>query len=422
MSIPGPKDYINRKVKAMPYDENRKTVPALMVPLTDPLTGRIIGYLPAAGVDNGDGTASLKVSGAVGSTGPMGPTGPAGVSGATGPQGPTGMAGVAGPTGPAGESSVGLPTNLIPENAKVLPVSVARAYYTKVLYSPIAIFNDGIGLRKYVAFYGDGTATSVSYSDDGYTWNNEATLVGITAGGYHCEVVLVGTVVYFYYWDANVTIYSPTAIRVAQIDTTVNCSIASADSSLSGNYITGVPGNLRNGTYGPSCIFYNAFPTNNPSNPYTYQWCMIHNGTDGNNEGLLFATSSDGFVFSAWNSLTEVIPHGAYPEWDAWVGAASVWVDSTGLWHAFYSGGIGTSNGSDSNFADGIGYASSVDGITWVKNVTNPTIFKTFSVRSAKRCYCPCIVKEDNGWRMYYTSKSQANSYVTTKAILNILR
>ena len=126
MSIPEPHDYISRKVKAMPYDQNGKPLPALVVPITDPLTGAIIGYLPAAGVDNGNGTASLKVSGAVGATGPTGPagaqgptgpagvagatgpagadgaTGPAGADGATGPQGPTGAAGANGATGPAG--------------------------------------------------------------------------------------------------------------------------------------------------------------------------------------------------------------------------------------------------------------------------------------------------------------------------------
>ena len=103
MTIPQPSDYISKKIKAMPYDQNGKPVPALMVPLTDPLTGLIIGYLPAAGVANGDGTASLKVSGAVG---PVGPTGP---QGATGPMGPTGAAslitgpmGATGPQGPTG--------------------------------------------------------------------------------------------------------------------------------------------------------------------------------------------------------------------------------------------------------------------------------------------------------------------------------
>ncbi len=89
MSIPEPKDYISKKVKAMPYDANMKTLPAFMVPITNPLTGAIIGYLPAAGVPNGDGTASLKVVGDA-----AGPTGPQGVAGPTGPQG------VAGPTGP----------------------------------------------------------------------------------------------------------------------------------------------------------------------------------------------------------------------------------------------------------------------------------------------------------------------------------
>jgi hypothetical protein len=106
MAIPQPHDYISKKIKAMPYDANKKSVPALMVPLTDPVSGAIIGYLPAAGVDNGDGTASLKVSGQVGPTGPTGPvgstgpTGPKGDTGDTGPAGPKGDTGDTGPTGP----------------------------------------------------------------------------------------------------------------------------------------------------------------------------------------------------------------------------------------------------------------------------------------------------------------------------------
>ena len=112
MSIPQPSDYISKKIKAMPYDENNKTVPALVVPIVDPVSGLITGYLPAAGVDNGNGTASLKVSGTVGATGPQGPTGPqgatgpAGANGATGPAGANGPTGAQGPTGPAGSNGV----------------------------------------------------------------------------------------------------------------------------------------------------------------------------------------------------------------------------------------------------------------------------------------------------------------------------
>ncbi len=335
--------------------------------------------------------------------------------------GPAGAAGPSGPQGPQGDAGGGTatPVALIPENGHVLPLAAARAYYTKVLYSPTAIFHDGTSLRKYVAFYGKGTGTAVAYSDDGYTWTNEATLTGIVSTGYHCEPVLIGTTVYFYYWD-GVTNYAPTAIRRAQIDITTNCSVAASDTPLAGDYIHGVTADLRRGTYGPAAIFYNATPTDDPSNPYSYAWCMIHDGTDGAFEAMFFAVSTDGLTFSAWNGLNEVIPRGTYPDWDAYTGTMVAW-QAGGMWHAIYSGGIGTIHGSDGNYADGLGYATSSDGITWTKNTDNPIFTKAFAYKAAKRLYNPCLVKEDDGWRLYYSAKSQTGVYTTCKAIVNFL-
>jgi len=83
-----PKDYVGKQIKAQPYDENKKPAPCLMVPIVDPVTHEIKGYLPAAGADAGDGTAKLKIVGAAGPTGPTGPTGPIGATGPTGATGP----------------------------------------------------------------------------------------------------------------------------------------------------------------------------------------------------------------------------------------------------------------------------------------------------------------------------------------------
>jgi len=55
-----PKKYISKKIAAMPYDDNRKPSYVLMLAITD-IDGNIIGYLPPAAEDNGDGTASIKV-------------------------------------------------------------------------------------------------------------------------------------------------------------------------------------------------------------------------------------------------------------------------------------------------------------------------------------------------------------------------
>jgi predicted GH43/DUF377 family glycosyl hydrolase len=167
-------------------------------------------------------------------------------------------------------------------------------------------------------------------------------------------------------------------------------------------------------------LFYNAAPTNNPASPYSYQWCMIHDATDGALESALFATSTDGYNFSAWNGMTEVIQRGTYPEWDAWIGNVEVF-QYENKWYAYYAGGIGTIHGSDTNFGDGLGFATSDDGITWVKELTNPIIKKTFSDKTAKRLYCPNIVKQDDGWMLYYTAKSTAGAYRVSTALIKKL-
>ena len=308
--------------------------------------------------------------------------------------------------------------SLYPKDGYLFPLSTTRAYYEKVLYSSTPIFNDGTDLRKCVAYYGNGTYNFASYSDDGLTWNNETQVTGVLAG-YHCEAILVGTIIHLFYWNTANTIYSPTAVRHCTIDITNNCNIATTDNPLSGNYITGIfADGLRYGTYGVDKAFYNDAPTNNPSNPYSYAWCIIHNGTDGSNEGVLFATSSDGYNFTKWNNNVEVIPKGITGTWDMWIGSVFVWKEND-AWYMYYGGGVGTSNGADSNFADGIGFATSGNGITWTKSAKNPEIFKTYSYKSAKRLYCPCVVQQDNDWVLYYTAKGRDNTYKVCNALIH---
>ena len=57
-----PVEYISKRVKALPYDENGKPLLGVMIAIVDPGTKEITGYLPLAAVDNGDGTATIKVS------------------------------------------------------------------------------------------------------------------------------------------------------------------------------------------------------------------------------------------------------------------------------------------------------------------------------------------------------------------------
>jgi hypothetical protein len=311
--------------------------------------------------------------------------------------------------------------DIAPADGKVLPISAPRAYYPSILYSSTPVFFDGTKLRKYVAYYGAGTSpvfSSAAFSDDGKTWDNEQQLSGVVGDAYHAASILIGTTIHYFYWDTTTTIYSPSATRHATFNAAVSCTAAVTDAACTGNYITGISGDLRNGTYGFNQVFYNAAPTNNPANPYSYTWCAIHSGTDGSNEGILFATSTDGLNFTKWNNLVEVIPRGLSTSfWDYMIGTMFVFTDSTGFYHAYYSGGLGTSNGEDTNFGGGIGYATSVDGITWVKYEKNPIIRKTEALKIWKRCYTPCVIKDSHGvYTMYYSGKSSAGVYTVLSA------
>ena len=52
---------VNHGIPAIPYDENLKSVYVPMIAIVD-AGGQITGYLPLAAEDNGDGTASIKVT------------------------------------------------------------------------------------------------------------------------------------------------------------------------------------------------------------------------------------------------------------------------------------------------------------------------------------------------------------------------
>jgi hypothetical protein len=147
---------------------------------------------------------------------------------------------------------------------------------------------------------------------------------------------------------------------------------------------------------------------------------MIHNGIHtGTNEGILFATSSDGLNFSAWNGVIEVIPRGTLTDWDLKIGGMCAFIDSNNLWHSFYSGGLGTENGEDTNFGGGLGYATSIDGITWKKWDKNPVIRKTESMKTWKRLYNAWVIKDGVNYKLYFSCKNNAGTYVTAYAILN---
>jgi hypothetical protein len=61
MPAPTPQYYQGKRILQHPYGENQTPIPPLFGAITDPGTGLIVGYLPIKALDNGDGTATIKV-------------------------------------------------------------------------------------------------------------------------------------------------------------------------------------------------------------------------------------------------------------------------------------------------------------------------------------------------------------------------
>ena len=125
---------------------------------------------------------------------------------------------------------------------------------------------------------------------------------------------------------------------------------------------------------------------------------MYYDGTDGNHEDTGLAYSADGVMWNAYTA-NPVLSGSSAVGWDHESAVyGTVYKDSKGF-HYFYSGKA-VAGGQ----FDGIGYASSTDGETWVKD-PNP-IFTTsdgVSYRSG-RIYTPSVVNDGSGiLRMYFS-------------------
>ena len=270
------------------------------------------------------------------------------------------------------------------------------AYYAKVLYNKTPIFSPDGGTTKYtyIGYYAKRSGSpksSCAFSNDGKTWTNRRDVTGPGAvnTGYHFEPILVGTQILLWYWNGVTMGYVPTDMHFATASVD-NCQTFLTDAPCQNGlapWIFGGGGSQNGGTYGPNQAFYNPAPTNIPSDPWSYRYTMYVNTTDGSKEFVMLITSSDGITWDL--SAGPILPLGAGGAWDdndcTYI---FTWLNAFGEWHAFYSGGQSTPE-------EGLGYATSDDGINWTKHPSNP-IFK-FGVAGGNwtsRCYTPCILKK----------------------------
>lgn len=259
------------------------------------------------------------------------------------------------------------------------------AYYPSVIYDAESFSGRGepYSYKMWYASNG-GSAIGLAASDDGLNWTILANPVsGLQAGGYHCQVLFdsggfEGSAFFYriWYWDST----QPYSAGIAQIRTAssadgVNWTDDQAVSQVGSTVVTGTcPGSpcpWNYGSYGPIALVHNpgGSPTLDDASVFNNRYVMYYNGTTGGQESWGLAYSADGLLWKGYNGgAAPVLPPGGTGQWDATHAAnGSAVRNLNGTWDLWYGGGDGAST-------QGIGHATSPDGITWTRDPANPLL------------------------------------------------
>jgi len=305
------------------------------------------------------------------------------------------------------------------------------AYYPSVLYD-----EDGFagGSPFYKMWYTDGSGgVFLVPSLNGLTWGSPvAANVGLGNDAHHVQVVYdascfgvlpcdSSTPKYkIWYWDTDANLYSISAMATAQsVDGLTWTNDTTLTQSGTSPLVTGAGTGWNRGTYGPVFIFYQAAASNFGSNPWDYSYVLYYDGTDGSSEVTGLGYSTDGMFWTAYSS-SPVLDKGSGKAWDCDDAAYGTVYHNADGFHFWYSGG-GGDNGLGACSAgdpvqEGIGYASSADGLTWTKDPSNPILHidDGISYRN-RRVYTPAVVDDGSGiLKMYYSAQQTGSGQPKT--------
>ena len=144
---------------------------------------------------------------------------------------------------------------------------------------------------------------------------------------------------------------------------------------------------------------YSIFGPSVLSEDGTYK--IWYNGSDGSNDRIGYATSTDGIVWTKYGG-NPVLDLGAPGEWDDFRLIFSFVLFEDGMYKMWYTGGDG------SNYR--IGYATSTDGIVWTKYANNPVLDLGASGEWDNHwVYASSVLFEDGTYKMWYSGHDGYN-------------
>jgi len=275
-------------------------------------------------------------------------------------------------------------------------------------------------------WYGtSNTQTGLATSSDGLSWTDQGVVM---TDGYHATVEYYSTgfpgsntgtnpsssTMYYrmWYWDYS-TIYDPSSIGYTE----------SPDGETWYNYqscqngtvaiVTGNSSDWNYGSYGPSDILYNPSASNTGTD---WTFTMYFDGSSGGTQSLGLAFSSDGITWTGYDADSDgnadpaLAGTGNLGDWDEdYVARATIIKNADDDYEMWYSGGIGAMN-------NGIGYATSSDGINWTRDPGNPIIHRSDTGYPGEpwrgdRTYCPAVIRQPTAYKMWFAGRTSGGNY-----------
>jgi hypothetical protein len=308
----------------------------------------------------------------------------------------------------------------------------AKAYYPKVIYDPNQFSHHGESAYYKMWFNSDnGTGGSYSigyaYSDNGTSWTQVINPVnGLHPKSGHPLVKYdpdgFGGSVYYYkiwYWDNGADGCTINALRYAKSKDGVTWE---DDQPLTqdnaAKLVTpGLFNDWNRCSNGPCDLIYNPTGSSDNISIWNNKYVMYYMGNNGNNEYIGLAYSDNGTYWTRFGNAPVLSPcttsDNSTIGWDfRSVGYCTV-IKLSGSWQMWYCGGPFTNQG--------IGYATSTDGIIWTKDPNNPIFHKDDGpLWRNDRTYTPWVVYDAANfgepgntclYKMWFSGTSNTGKY-----------
>jgi predicted GH43/DUF377 family glycosyl hydrolase len=312
---------------------------------------------------------------------------------------------------------------LLADAASAVTTTQWTEYPSNPVYAPgkayyPTIIEEG---STYTMWSDSATGVQMATSTNGISWTTVGSVTGLTPpAGTQPSHTLVEDIdgTYRMWYHPNTIAYDISDIRTATstdgLHWTNDQPLTQVNTSLGvGSVVYDDDNNntWNRGSYGPADVIYNPAGSATIVTPvdkasvWSNKYVMYYDGTSGNSESLGLAVSDDGINWEGYTVGGVAVPvlTGSHVSgaWDQnYVSRATVLKENDDTFDMWYSGGVTTMD-------QGIGYASSTDGINWTRD-PNPIFSASDGVAwRANRTYTPVVI----GDQMWFTGKDNSGNY-----------